>query len=473
MRKGINIRFRKKEKTEDKKRIGIISRLRRRPPQAADTVSGDSGFDAVTASTEPILRMEDVKKQASWKKDLAINCSCAVLLTAVIALFCMVTGSAGYIPFALTCPLAFMAVSEVSSVKPGIAKWIAANIVLVILLATAIIWRDTLFNSIFVIVNRFYDAAEEAQAYLYDRLPAEGDASGSACKAGIAWVSGVIGLLAALPPAGLRRAACVLISSAVMIAFAYYGLIPSAVCIAVFIAALLAAVSRGSVLSAAPVLLAALLIFGAIVLINPGENYAISRVDENMRDMFALNSALLEGGESDYDEYEEEEYEEEEYDEEEEDEEYYEEDEGISGTYVVYGIIIAVAAVIIALAFFLLRRYSKRRAQNRRGIDSKDPREAVAAMFPYTVRWLRGYGIEQTDAAFTSMLPSLREKFADPYPDRFCLMYNVWSEAAYSDHDIPEENRWLMETFMKDTIDQINDRCKFREKIKLRLRHAL
>ena len=41
-----------------------------------------------------------------------------------------------------------------------------------------------------------------------------------------------------------------------------------------------------------------MLVFGAIVLIDPGENYSISRMDENFRDRFAFNSLLIQGDET-------------------------------------------------------------------------------------------------------------------------------------------------------------------------------
>lgn len=458
-----------REKKVKKERLSLASRFRRKG-EGADKAAEHISFEAKTLSSEPILRLGDEKKQAVWQNGLVINCACAALLTAALAVFCMLIYSPGLIPFTLTCAVVFMGVVTAAELKPGIAKWITAAVILLILLVTAIIWRNALFGSIASMINSFYDTAEEAQAYIYNRPEAGDVPSDAALRASVAWVSALLGLIAALPPARMRRGLSVLIAVAVMLSLAYYGLIPSAVCIAVFIAALIAAVACGNMLSFVPVMLAALLIFGAVMLINPGENYGISRVDENLRDRFALNSALLEGTdafseEEDYEDYEED-YEDT------EDEDFTEEESGI-GSYAVYGSI-ALAVLLAGGIFFLLyRRFSRKRAQNRKGINSKDPREAVAAMFPYTVRWLRGYGVEQPDVSFTSMAPALSDEFSENYSDRFCSMYNVWSEAAYSDHSVSEETRFLMESFMKDTIDQINSKCRFRDKLRLKLRYAL
>ena len=266
----------------------------------------------------------------------------------------------------------------------------------------------------------------------------------------------------------MRRAVSGAIAIIIMLVFAYYGIVPSAICIAVMTAALITAVARGNMLSFIPVILAALVLFGAIMLVDPGENYGISRMNENFRDRFALDSALLESDYSQYDDMEED-YDESEYDEEED----YEEDEPEIVTYAVIGFIILAVAAIGAVAYLLYRRISKKRAQIRKGIDSTDAREAVMAMFPYAVRWLKGYGIEQTEPSFASMEPALKSTFSESYANFFMDMYKVWSEAAYSDHDVTDRTRLVMETFTKDTVNQVKNKCKLRDKLKLKLLYAL
>jgi hypothetical protein len=94
-------------------------------------------------------------------------------------------------------------------------------------------------------------------------------------------------------------------------------------------------------------------------------------------------------------------------------------------------------------------------------------------MFPYSAKWLKGFGIKQTDVAFTSMEPELKMVFSDTYANRFMEMYDVWKEAAYSDHVVPGNSKILMEAFMKDTVSEVNKKCKLREKLKLKLKYAL
>ena len=460
---------RAKKDPADKAKRGKGFSLRRKKAAAAEGIHETATFGAALAPSEPILTMKDVKPQPAWKKDLTLNIACAVMMTTVVALFCMSLDVPELLPFALTCPVVFMLVASLSYMKPRMVKWIAAGAVGVVLMLTAVIWHSALFEGGALLLNLFYDVAEEAQAYVYDRVEAA-EASEGAIRGAIAWVSALLGLIAALPPAKYRRLVSGLIAVAIMAAFAYYGIMPSAVCIAVMIAALFAALSRGGLLSFVPLTLIALLLFGAIVFVDPGESYTVSRLNENIRDRIALRSALIQSEESYYDEtYEEtqdESYtEDSEESEEEEDTEY--------GTYAVIGLIAAAVLAIGTAVFLFFRRLAKKRALNRKGINSEDPREAITAMFPYSVKWLKGFGIEQSDASFSSMEPELKQTFSDIYAGRFMEMYDVWNEAAYSDHEVQGNSRILMEAFMKDTMTEVNKKCKFKDKLRLKLKYGL
>ncbi|MBQ6440369.1 MAG: hypothetical protein IJJ06_09645 [Mogibacterium sp.] len=439
----------------------------------ADGFAEADGFGAMVHSSTPILRLKDGGKQSVWKQDLLLNCSCAALMTTAFALFCMSIDTPLLILFALPCFVMYMAVATLGSIKPGPVRWIAAAVIFVILAAVAAVWHSTVLGGVSMLINQFYDVAEEAQAYIYDRLPGGEEESEIAGYIGMAWISCLIGLLTALPPAEVRRRLSGLIVILIMLAFAYYGLLPSAICIAVLIAVLIAVASRGSILSLIPVVLVALLLFGGVVLADPGENYGISRMDENFRDRFALRSTLIQTDDPFFDEEEEtdlEEEEEEEPDDEESEDEAY---DGEYGTYAAYGTIVLVIAALGAAAYMINRRVKRRIAENRKGIDSKDNREAVVAMFPYAIRWLKGYGIEQRSAAVISMVPELSEMFSDSYAARFGEMYKIWSEAVYSDHAVSDRDRQLMDGFMNDTIDAVKGKCKFKDVVKLRFKYAL
>ena len=52
-------------------------------------------------------------------------------------------------------------------------------------------------------------------------------------------------------------------------------------------------------------------------------------------------------------------------------------------------------------------------------------------------------------------------------------MYELWKEAAYSDHEMSEENRAQMKTFLNDTISMIKERSDFRTRLAATLKYAL
>ena len=55
----------------------------------ADSFSEADSFGAMVHSSTPILVMKDSGKRVDWTKDLLLNGSNAVLMTAILALFCM------------------------------------------------------------------------------------------------------------------------------------------------------------------------------------------------------------------------------------------------------------------------------------------------------------------------------------------------------------------------------------------------
>ena len=52
-------------------------------------------------------------------------------------------------------------------------------------------------------------------------------------------------------------------------------------------------------------------------------------------------------------------------------------------------------------------------------------------------------------------------------------MYELWSEAAYSDHQVSEDSRILMNAFMKDTISTVKKNSKLKDKLRMHFRYAL
>ena len=437
-------------------------------PVPAFAPEGD-GFIAGVRSAEPVLVVDDSTSGKEWLKDLPMNIAGAFLVLAFLSLFCMVTDSYELIPFLIPGSLLFAGLTIFGSLKPGRLRWIVSGVTGALLIAAVIIFHGAILGGLAEQINMFYDTAEEAQAYLYNRISWGGSDGGNPSVAAV-WLSCLIGLIVSLPPAKYRQPALVLVAVIAMFAFAYYGLVPSWVIIAVFLAALLAGLSKGNVISALIMILAVMLIYGLIVLIDPGENYTISRIDENFRDKFALSSSLIERGDQDttdmsgLDDLSDPDYEDE-----------FEDDEmlDLPKHYIAIGIALLIVAALAAAAFVMWKRLDRRRKALQAGIDSSDPREAVTAMFPYSVRWLKAGGVETEAKPFWGLGPLVEGSFSKDYADRYNDMYLLWREAAYSEHEINENDRTSMESFLKDTTGMVKDKLSFGDKIRTLFKYSL
>jgi FtsH-binding integral membrane protein len=336
-------------------------------------------------------------------------------------------------------------------------------------------FRHQITSGIALIMNQFHDEAELAQAYLYDRMHvgSAGDEDPYGCMhIATMWIAAILYLVAALPPANIKRAEVPALAAISMLMFAYYGLIPSWIFIALLAAALILALSRGSALSSIAVLLVTMIAFGAVMMIDPGENYGISRADENFRDRFALKSAYLQSGDSAVDDLstlEQDIQNKQNKGRDDNEQNFFARHRGI----FALSILLAVLAVLAAAALLCMRCIRRRQAANRAGIDSDDPKEAIIAMFPYSVKWLQLAGLEPQGKPFTALIPMIRADVSEDYGDRFSGMYELWEEAAYSDHEMTEESREEMDLFMNDTIDMIREESSLRSKVVNTFRYAL
>ena len=429
-------------------------------------------FEVNVRNDEPIMKRTEEEAETGWKKDLALNLSGAFILMAAISVFLSASYAIGMIPFAAAGMIVYLAITMSESVKPGRLRWIIAGVTAVILVAAIVVFHSRIGGGLALLSGYFYDTAEMAQAYLYNRFPVSDAASASpdmCARLATIWISCLGGLITALPTADYRRGMCAFTAGLVMLAFAYYGIIPSWICIGVILIAGIIASSKGSLLSSLPVLLIAALLFGAIVLLDPGQNYFVSRANENIRDIFALKSSFIENPEdplNDLSELQKEEQEQQEKQQQEED----------SVTRRVFrsaGIAFLILAAIGTAAVLYWRKLKQRIEKNREGIDADDPAEAIAAMFPYCVRWLESYGIEAAGRPFSSITEDIRDEMTREYAYRYEDMYALWQEAAYSEHEMTLNQKKQMSAFMHDTIEMIREKSDFKDKVLTRIRYAL
>ena len=445
------------------------SRFRKDGAGIANSSAADDGFAVNVRFSEPILSVTALSKVSVWRSDLPYNIATGLLLLSFISIFCIMIDEPVLIAFACPAVVVYTALAMLDSFDKSGIRYIACGVIAVLLIAAAVIFHGKIGPGFAYMMDEFYDVAEEAQAYIYDRFSGGDEASNADCYIAMIWISSLLGMLMAAIPAHLRRIAGMVLTAAVVLALAYYGIEPDWWCIGAMVLALLLTLSKDNLFASLPLLLAVIILFGAVTLIDPGESYTLSRMDENVRDRIAFNSALIESGtpetpdlpdadslaEQDAAESENSPF------------------AGENASYYWTGLGIAILAFLGAVIYFITRNYKRRQAVVRRGLDSKDPREAVTAMFPYSVRWLKAAGLETREEPFSAMTDSIRRVYDQGYASRFDEMYTLWREAAYSNHDISEDDRAAMDSFTKDTVTIVTDKLKTWQKLRMRFKHAL
>ena len=441
--------------------------------------SEKDAFEVSVRNAEPIIRRLGSEKEcAAWIGDLQLNLASAGIMMVLMCLLFMAADVPELVFFAFPGFVVFMLIATLDSFdddKVRRIRLIAAAVIAAALIAALIVFRKYIGSGWALIMDRLYDTAETAQAYVYNRFHVGtlGEEHPHRCMhAAAVWGSCLLGLITAAPPSRSRRTVAMAAACFAMLAFAYYGIIPSWACIAVLAAAVIFLMTRGSLISSLTVLLAAVLVFCAVTLIDPGENYGISRADENFRDRFALISSYLDSSNSSLDgldELEQQMQDQQEQEASESGSEFIAEHRGL----IVLAVIALILAALGAAAGIFIQRIRKRQAENRAGLDSSDPKSAIIAMFPYSVKWLQPAGIEPMGKSFSSLIPVIRADVSDQYADRYENMYFLWEEAAYSNHEMTEEKRSEMDSFLKDTMEMIREKSNLRMRIINTVKYAL
>jgi hypothetical protein len=99
-------------------------------------------------------------------------------------------------------------------------------------------------------MNKLYGIAEQAQAYVYDRFDVAEetpDVMRMNQRYAVLWTALVIGAALAVPAQTARKWICIALAGAVMVVFAWFGLLPAAAGMAVVLAAVLLLAGEGTV----------------------------------------------------------------------------------------------------------------------------------------------------------------------------------------------------------------------------------
>jgi len=442
-------------------------------PESVTSADQNDEFAVTLRNTSPMLLLNE-SKGIIKSGDLAVNIATAAVLLAASSVLLMLAEAPELIPFAIAGSVVFVVLRIISEKLGGRTKLISAAVCVVLLAATAIILRKYVWNGFELIMNQLYQVGEEAQAYAYKHFSvgATGEENPEMCmRSAVVWISTAVGVLLSLIPGGHHRGVNTLIVTVTLLITAYYGILPASAGVAAVVITLIISFCSSRLKTMWPLLIAVSLVLGAIIFIDPGEFGPVSRANENLRDIFSMRMANIEGN----DPFMEEDMM--------DDEDDYEEGgfmdsirDGIEG--VGAGVVAAIIAVVIlllilAIALLVHKHLEKKRRKIRAGIDSPEPAVAVGAMFPYAVRWLKAYGIHTENEPFSALVRTVRMETGKTYSGRFEEMLELWKKAVYSDHEITQQDRFDMDRFLKETIDMTKNRADFRDKLKIRFKYAL
>lgn len=435
----------------------------------------NTDFTVTVRNTEPLIKQTG-KVRGSRFDALIFNLAAALVLEAAIILFLKMAGVEGYLLYTAPAPVLFLIMALIENKLSGKNRVLIIAAVSVILVILGVVFRKYSLNGFKLIMNQLYDYGELAQAYVYNRFNVgdTGLESPEMCmRITIALGSALAGAIASIPRERLRVEICTAIFIAIALVIAYFGLLPAGVATALIIGAMILLLSKGRIISALPLLVMVGIIFALIMTVNPGESVGISRVDENLRDRIALGSVQIESDEV-MNQTQEFNF---------EDDQTLDNDVDDNNNAKTSNRVVAVSLMIlipilaiVALAIFIHKKLEKKRHEVRAGLDSADAKIATTAMFPYAMKWLRSYGIKAEEGPglpFSELISMVEHETNASYADGFREMNNLWKKAAYSNHEVSEEERSMMKKFMNETIQMTKSKVDFKEKLKIRFKYAL
>lgn len=332
------------------------------------------------------------------------------------------------------------------------------------------------------LLNRVYEASEEAQAYQYDHY--EIAMNETRIMASVHYVTALLGMLTGVFFAWALKGnhrECALVPLLICsLGCAYYGVTPGTIWTLLYIVAVLLTLTcyekEGSAGFAAKLLygLTAGLVLAMIVfLFWKGTNAAVQKASEDVRDRMALQTAAYSDEQSLKIEKEEE------IIQEQQEQEFQQEDvpETDDGEERDWAKMFSIALVIlmVASALFIPSVFrdlcEKKRMRNREGIDDPDPSRAIIAMFPYILRWLRHTGWEEDNRLYSQCGADVPEQ--NGLQKDYLSMVTMWQEAFYSNHPMKEEQKDQMNSYLLRTQQLVEERSNWKEKIRIRYIEAL
>lgn len=330
-------------------------------------------------------------------------------------------------------------------------------------------------NGLRIWANSLFEASEAKQAYRYVRLELTRPTSAADIISAAAAVSAALGCLAGLIPEKYLPKAAIAASVCLAAVIIYFGIFPAAWAGAFAAVAVVLAFAAALRLSAAGMLFTAgiaAVIVCVCFAVAPGEQFGITALNERLRDDFALHTLRFTNqAQNNLQETEPEE------EEPSEQSQLPTQRPGSARKVLNWKLLAAILlSITLLLILFLpaiwLDKLHRRMEEYQIGIKSANPRTSILASFRYLMRWLSADGFEQNAVPYTQLDlhgARLPEELLARYPQAA----SVWQEAAYSTHEMTQEQRDIVYIFMRDAIRKIWEGQTRRGKLRLKYRFAL
>lgn len=131
--------------------------------------------------------------------------------------------------------------------------------------------------------------------------------------------------------------------------------------------------------------------------------------------------------------------------------------------------LLVIAALVLPFTPFLLLNARKKKAEEKRNaFASEDVGEAVRAIFPQVIAWLRETGHDAGNLLYREWADRLPADLPAGYHARFIQCAEDFEEAAYSSHSLPEEKRRHALELLKETELFLWNTADWKQRLRIR-----
>ena len=137
---------------------------------------------------------------------------------------------------------------------------------------------------------------------------------------------------------------------------------------------------------------------------------------------------------------------------------------------IVLLLLLTVALVILPfLPFILLNQRRKKALDARKVFDSENVSEAVFAIFQHVAAWLEATGHGEDNTPYAAWHADL----SPDYVQRFTACEKLFEEAAYSTHEMKEEDRQQALALLNETEQTLQQRADWKQRLRLKYKECL